>query len=105
MSTVAVLTAIFSTAGINVFLYITAAVLSLPKQAALVIVGVALEESGNGKFHADSSFTILTSLCRNRKHKGQNCFGSHCYCYECSYILRNAVHLPEDQRRERVCHL
>ncbi|EJD05334.1 uncharacterized protein FOMMEDRAFT_152631 [Fomitiporia mediterranea MF3/22] len=43
------LTVIFSTSGMNIVVYIFATALSLPKQAALVYLGVVLETTGIGK--------------------------------------------------------
>ena len=45
----AVTTAVFSTCGMNIWVFMLAAFLSLPKQFITVYLGVALEDSENGK--------------------------------------------------------
>lgn len=49
ISSLAVTTAVFSTCGMNIWTFMLAAFLSLPKQFATVYLGVALEQSGEGK--------------------------------------------------------
>ena len=44
-----VITTIFATCGINFWIYLIACVLSLPKQAAIVIIGSLMLEEANGK--------------------------------------------------------
>lgn len=44
----AVTTAIFATCGMNVFVFLIAAILSSPKQFITVYLGVLLQESGTG---------------------------------------------------------
>jgi hypothetical protein len=57
---VTVTTAVFSTCGMNVFVFSIAAILSLPKQFITVYLGVILEQSDTGKLisifdpHCDS---------------------------------------------------
>lgn len=41
-------TAVFSTVGMNVFVFTIAAILSLPKQLVVVYLGVAIEQAGSG---------------------------------------------------------
>ena len=44
-----VTTAIFSTCGMNIFVFVLAALLSMPKQFVTVYLGVILRESSTGK--------------------------------------------------------
>ncbi|OCH86169.1 hypothetical protein OBBRIDRAFT_738526 [Obba rivulosa] len=46
-------TAVFSTCGVSIFMFCAAAVLSLPKQLATVLVGSALSTSSDGESHTD----------------------------------------------------
>ena len=45
-----VTTAVYSTCGISVFVFLAAAVLSMPKQFMLILVGVLAENSGECDF-------------------------------------------------------
>ncbi|KAK0553390.1 hypothetical protein OC846_001336 [Tilletia horrida] len=48
-------TAVFATVGMSIWIFTLAAILSLPKQLAIVYLGVALEQSGGGKTESTSS--------------------------------------------------
>ena len=49
-----VTTAVFSTCGMNIWVFMAAAFLSLPKQFITVYLGVALEDSEKGASHSHS---------------------------------------------------
>ncbi|KAF8654833.1 hypothetical protein AX16_003353 [Volvariella volvacea WC 439] len=53
-------TAVFSTCGMNIFVFSLAAILSLPKQFIVVYLGVILDESKNGQ--TDSKSRIITNV-------------------------------------------
>ena len=58
-----VITAVFSTCGMNVWVYAAAAFFSLPKQFLTVYLGFALEQSRTGQFvDLETSSSVLISL-------------------------------------------
>jgi uncharacterized membrane protein YdjX (TVP38/TMEM64 family) len=53
-----VTTAIFSTCGMNIFVFTLAALLSMPKQFITVYLGVILEQSSTGKDNLNISLQL-----------------------------------------------
>ena len=65
--TLTVTTAIFATCQVGFLTFLAAAILSLPKQFALVYVGVAYDESGSGEASKKSkvvsiAIVVITSV-------------------------------------------
>ncbi|KAI0750319.1 hypothetical protein C8Q80DRAFT_684273 [Daedaleopsis nitida] len=88
-------TAIFATAGMHVTTFLMAAFLALPKQLAIVYVGVA-DGNSNGAPADENLEDIYDS-----HHCQSRCRDRHCGHHR----LRDAVHRPENEHRQGACYI